>query len=97
MKRHRRIIDRNGKTWSVSKVRWEDAERADFRFWYDGLTPEERVEAVAAALESCLKTRGQIGIPRLRRVHRRIESPSGAVSHRRRPRSRRQRGPASRS
>lgn len=80
MAKRRRLIDRKGKTWTVSKVRWEKAEEEDFRFWYEGLTPEERVDAVAEALESCLKTRGRNGIPRLQRVHRRIKCPWGEIS-----------------
>lgn len=59
----------------MSKARRDAAEEADFRFWYEGLTPKERVAAVADALESCLKTRGFDGIPRLRRVYCRIRAP----------------------
>ena len=59
----------------MAKVEWKEAEEADFRFWYERLTPEERVEVVGSALESCLKTRGDNGVPRLRRVHRRIKAP----------------------
>ena len=83
-----RIADRHGKTWTVSKVRMDQAETEDFRFWYERLTPEQRVEAVAEALESCLKTRGIDAVPRLRRVHRRVKRPWGAVSGGRRPRGR---------
>ncbi len=57
----RRVRDGRGRVWTVSKVPWEEAEEEDFRFWYAGLTPEERVNAVAEALESCLKTRGRDG------------------------------------
>jgi hypothetical protein len=80
MPERRRVVDGQGRAWSVSKVAWKDAEAEDFHFWYEGLTPEERVEAVGEALEGCLKTRGRNGIPRLRRVHRRIKRPWGAVS-----------------
>ena len=76
MAKRRRVIDGSGRTWTVSKVRWKAAEREDFRFWYEGLTPEERVEAVAEALEGCLKTRGRNAVPRLRRVHRRAAAGS---------------------
>jgi hypothetical protein len=69
----RQVVDRRGRIWTVSKVAWEEAEEEDFRFWYERLSPEERVEAVAEALESCMKTRGCHAIPRLRRVHRRIK------------------------
>src|SRR3989338_5596142 len=85
--KHRKVIDPRGRIWTVAKVEWKNAEEEDFRFWYEGLTPEERVDTVAAALESCLKTRGRNGISRLRRVHRRIERPWGTLSYRRRSRS----------
>jgi len=75
MTEQRRVVDGRGRTWTVRKVRKEAAEEADFRFWYEELSPEERVEAVADALESCLKTRGHHAIPGLRRVHRRIRAP----------------------
>ena len=87
MAKERVAADRQGKNWTVSKVRWEEAERADFNFWYEGLTPDQRVQTVALALDSCLKTQGSDGIPRLRRVHRRVKQPWGAVPHRRRSRS----------
>ena len=82
------ITDSHGRTWTVAKVRRDQAEAEDFRFWYEGLTPERRVEAVAEALEGCLKTRGLDAVPRLRRVHRRVKRPWGAVSGGRRPRRR---------
>jgi hypothetical protein len=76
----RQIVDRRGRVWTAVKVEWGEAEEEDFRFWYERLTPEQRVEAVADALEGCLKTRGRGDSPRLRRVHRRIECRWGAVS-----------------
>lgn len=72
MAEHKHIVDSYGRRWKISKVRWEEAEEEDFRFWYEELTPEQRVDAVADALLSCLKTRGINALPRLRRVHRRI-------------------------
>lgn len=78
MPERRRVVDARRRVWTVAKVAWEDAEAEDFRFWYEGLTPEERVEVVAESLEGCLKTRGRNGVPRLRRVHRRIRCPWGA-------------------
>jgi hypothetical protein len=75
MTERRRVVDGRGRTWTISKVPWQEAEEEDFRFWYDRLTPEERVEAVAEALEGCLKARGLDAVPRLRRVHRRIRAP----------------------
>lgn len=43
MAEHRQVIDDRGRTWTVSKVGWEEAAEEDFRFWYEGLTLEERV------------------------------------------------------
>ena len=71
----RRVVDGRGGTWLVSKIPWQEAEEEDLRFWYERLTPEERVMAVGEALESCLTTRGLHAVPRLRRVHRRIRAP----------------------
>lgn len=51
MDKCRQIVDSRGRTWTVAKVSWKEAEEQDFRFWYEGLAPEERVEAVAEALE----------------------------------------------
>lgn len=68
-----RITDAKGRTWTIKKVRRDDAEDEDFRFWYEEMTAEQRVEAVSEALEGCLKTRGINGLPRLRRVHRRVK------------------------
>jgi len=69
----KKVFDRNGRQWSLSKVRRENAEDEDFRFWYEGLTPEQRVDAVYEALEMCLKMKGVDAVPRLRRVHRLIK------------------------
>ena len=80
MPERRRVVDSRGRVWTVAKVAWEDTEAEDFRFWYEGLTPEERVEVVVASLEGCLKTRGRNGVPRIRRVHRRIRCPWDAIS-----------------
>ena len=88
MSERRRIIDSRGRVWTIVRVAWKEAEKEDFRFWYEGLTPEERVEAVAEALAACLKTRGRNAVPRLRRVHRRIECPWSPVSDNRRLRGR---------
>lgn len=57
----------------VSRVPREAAEEEDFRFWYEGLTPAERVLAVYEYLRSSLQARGIDEVPRLRRVHRRIQ------------------------
>lgn len=60
-----RVVHARGKVWTVARIRKSAANETDFRFWYEGLSPEQRVEAVAEALESCLKTRGADGVPRL--------------------------------
>ena len=54
-----------------------EAEEADFRFWYEGLSPEERVNAVQDCLLSALKAKGIREIPRLRRVYRVLKSNRG--------------------
>ncbi len=74
------IKDAQGRTWTISKVRRDEAEAEDFRFWYEELTPEQRVDAVDEALNQIYKTRGFDGAPRLRRVHRRIKRSRSAVS-----------------
>ncbi|MDP2896541.1 MAG: hypothetical protein Q8Q12_08265 [bacterium] len=88
MSKRREIVDSRGRVWAIAKVAWKEAEEEDFRFWYEGLTPEQRVEAVGEALEGCLKTRGIDAIPRLRRIHRRIKCPWGSLSRDRRARGR---------
>jgi hypothetical protein len=75
----RELTDRRGRTWTLERVRLEDAEEADFRFWYERLTPEERVAQVGVALANCSKAKGQDEVPRLRRVHRRIRRRIRAV------------------
>lgn len=56
-------------------VRRSEAAEEDFRFWYEDLTPEQRVEAVEECLLSALKARGVDEIPRLRRVSRVVQRP----------------------
>jgi len=82
------MVRARGRVWTVARIRKSAADEADFRFWYDGLTPEQRVEVVGAALQSCLKTRGLDEMPRLRRVHRRVECSWRPVPRGRRPRGR---------
>ena len=36
-------IGRDGRTWTLARVPWAEAETEDFRFWYEELTPEQRV------------------------------------------------------
>lgn len=88
MAKSRRILDKQGRTWTVSKVRWEDAEAEDLRFWYEELSPEQRVDAVYDALESSLKAKGIDAVPRLRRVHRLIKRSRRALTDRRSARRR---------
>jgi hypothetical protein len=73
MEKRGTAIDRWGRVWEARIVPHEEAEEEDFRFWYEGLTPEERVRAVEECLLSSLKTRGIDEIPRLRRVYRVIK------------------------
>ena len=73
----RREIDRHGRTWTIARIPADNAGQEDFRFWFDGLTPDERVLAVYEALESSLQAQGQDGVPRFRRVHRRVQRPWG--------------------
>lgn len=70
MERRGEAVDRHNRTWTATVVSEAEAEEADFRFWYEGLSPEERVNAVQDCLLSALKARGIREIPRLRRVHR---------------------------
>ncbi len=49
MAEHKLVTDGRGRAWTISKVPWPEAEEEDFRFWYEGLTPEERVAAVHEA------------------------------------------------
>lgn len=55
----------------------DEAEEEDFRFWYEEMTPEERVRAVEECLLSSLKAKGMTEIPRLRRVCRILEQKDG--------------------
>lgn len=68
-------VDRHGRVWRARVVRRAEAAEEDFRFWYDELTPEERVEAVEECLLSALKAKGIHEIPRLRRVSRVVQRP----------------------
>jgi hypothetical protein len=73
VERRGQATDRHGRTWTAQVVPLEEAEEEDFRFWYEELTPEERVRAVEDCLLSSLKARGINEIPRLRRVCRVVE------------------------
>lgn len=74
MEERGQATDRHGRTWVARIVSQDEAEEEDFRFWYEELTPEERVRAVEDCLLSSLKARGVNEIPRLRRVCRIIKS-----------------------
>ena len=74
MLQHRMLL-RDGRRWRITRIPESAAQEEDFRFWYEELTSDERVMAVGEALELCLKARGRNGVPRLRRVHRRVQCP----------------------
>lgn len=59
-------------------LRRSEAAEEDFRFWYEELTPEQRVEAVEECLLSALRAKGVDEIPRLRRVSRVVQRPGSA-------------------
>lgn len=65
--------DRHGKTWVATVVAKEEAAQADFDFWFDNLTPNERVAAVEDCLLSSLKAQGINELPRFRRVSRVVQ------------------------
>ncbi|MEW6356738.1 MAG: hypothetical protein AB1696_10450 [Planctomycetota bacterium] len=73
MQKRGRAIDRNGRIWTGVVVRKDEAEDEDFRFWFEELTPDQRVEAVDECLMSSLKAKGLDGPIRLRRVSRVIK------------------------
>ncbi|GMU91107.1 MAG: hypothetical protein AMXMBFR4_01650 [Candidatus Hydrogenedentota bacterium] len=70
---------RNGRTWTVQQITWDEAEEEDFQFWYN-MSPADRVKATDEALELCLGIRGLNGVPRLRRVHRIVKRKRRSVS-----------------
>lgn len=76
MEKRGQATDRHGRVWTAQVVSQEEAEEEDFRFWYEELTPEERVRAVADCTLSALKARGINEIPRLRKVCRVVERKS---------------------
>jgi hypothetical protein len=65
-----RVDDSRGRTWTVSVVPKAQAQAEDARFWYEDLTPAQRVELVSECLLDCLKTKGLYELPRFRRVYR---------------------------
>ena len=75
MEQRGRAVDRHGRVWTARVVDRTEAADEDFRFWYENLTPEQRVEAVEECLLSALKAQGIDEIPRLRRVSRVVQRP----------------------
>jgi hypothetical protein len=73
MEKRGQATDRHGRVWVARVGSESEAEEEDFRFWYEDLTPEERVRAVEDCLLSSLKAKGINEIPRLRRVCRVVE------------------------
>ena len=73
MEKRGQATDRHGRVWTARVISQDEAEEEDFRFWYEELTSEERVRAVADCLLSSLKAKGVNEIPRLRRVCRVVE------------------------
>ena len=71
----RRQLHRDGvgRTWQVSIVPSSEADAEDGRFWYEELTPAERVMAVEECVRSALLAQGWSDVPRLRRVARLVE------------------------
>jgi len=65
--------DDRGRQWTVSVVPCESSDEEDFRFWYEELSAEERVNAVHECLRSALKAQGINAVPGLRRVSRRVK------------------------
>lgn len=65
--------DRHGRKWEIALVPTAAADEEDFEFWFEKLSPEQRVDAVHDCLISTLMVRGIYGTPRLRRVARRIQ------------------------
>lgn len=73
MERQGQATDRHGRVWAARVLSEDEAEEEDFRFWYEEMTPEERVRAVEACLLSSLQAKGINEIPRLQRVCRVIK------------------------
>lgn len=73
MEKRGQATDRHGRVWVARVLSEAEAEEEDFRFWYEEMTPDERVRAVADCTLSALKAKGVHELPRLRRVCRVIE------------------------
>ena len=70
-------VDGRGRTWALRVVPKAEAEAEDARFWYEELTPAQRVDLVSECLLDCLKTRGVHELPRFRRVYRCVKRKRG--------------------
>jgi hypothetical protein len=70
MEKRGQATDRHGRVWEARVLSEGEGEEEDFRFWFEGMTPEERVRAVEECLLSSLRAKGINEIPRLRRVYR---------------------------
>src|SRR5215218_3664607 len=57
MEKRGQATDRHGRVWEARVLSQEEAEEEDFRFWYEEMTPEERVRAVEECLLSSLRAR----------------------------------------
>lgn len=77
MEKRGQAIDRHGRVWEGRVVRKSEADQADFDYWFEGMSPEERVLAVEDCLLSSLKAQGVNAIPRLRRVSRVVQRQRG--------------------
>lgn len=77
------VEDRAGRRWTVTVTSLD--ENAALDPWVE-MTGDERVELVGECVLDGLRLKGQLGIPRLRRVYRVLERESRQVSHRRRVR-----------
>lgn len=73
MIRRSHVRDGQGRTWTVSVVPKAEADEESFRFWFEELTPDERVNLVTECTLSCLKAKGIHELPRFRRVYRRVK------------------------
>ncbi len=73
MEKRGQATDRHGRVWVARVGSESEAEEEDFRFWYEDLTPEERVRAVEDCTLSALKAQGLHEIPRVQRVYRIVE------------------------
>ncbi|NOY92007.1 MAG: hypothetical protein GXP55_12490 [Deltaproteobacteria bacterium] len=65
--------DAKGRLWQVAVVPSALADEEDARFWYEELSPEERVMAVHECVKSALLAQGMEHVPRLRRVARVVQ------------------------